>query len=266
MELVRQPSQPPRPLSIEEKKRFILSTLPKMAEYTFPFTCSIVGILDKKTGRHIGSGLRCSLQGRRSILTAQHVLTEGSRVAAGFAVSAGYARAPFAVHGLINVDSVRDLAVYFLPEDYPADSGIGFWPSARLDRDRSKISTDYLFVHGYPGEVGHSYSSQLLQGVVNRSLPYGAMQRIDNLPGDLAPWQFAIEYDPIGMLDIAGTASAAVDPHGLSGSPVWRIGVSGHSAKDWRPEDSLLVGVVTQWRPHQKILVATSVSELPPDW
>ena len=92
------------------------------------------------------------------------------------------------------------------------------------------------------------------------------MQRIDNLPDDLAPTQFAIEYDPAGMSDPAGTMQTPVDPHGLSGSPVWRIGASGRSAHLWEPDDSLLVGVVTQWRPDRNVLVATSVSEVPPDW
>jgi hypothetical protein len=92
------------------------------------------------------------------------------------------------------------------------------------------------------------------------------MQPIDNLPDDLTPIQFAIEYDPTGMTDPSGVVQTPVNPHGLSGSPVWRIGVSGRSARLWQPQDSLLVGVVTQWRPKQNVLVATSVSPVPPDW
>ncbi len=266
MEASRQEPQSPRSLSIEEKRQFILAMLPNMAEHTFPFLCSVIGIRGTGTGRHIGSGLRCTLQGKRAILTAEHVIQEARNEPAGFAISAGYGRPPFVVHGSVNVDPVADLAVYFLPPDYPGDSQVAFWPRQRTDRERTRLATDYLFLHGFPGDSSHSYSSQILQGVVNRSLPYGAMQRIENLPDDLTPIQFAIEYDPDGMSDAAGNVQTPVDPHGLSGSPVWRIGVSGRSAHDWRPDDSLLVGVVTQWRPEQKVLVATSVSELPPDW
>ena len=57
-----------------------------------------------------------------------------------------------------------------------------------------------------------------------------------------------------------------VDPHGLSGSPVWRIGVSGRSSRDWSPNDSLLVGIVTQWHPDEKVLIATSTEKLPAIW
>lgn len=266
MEASRQELQSPRSLSIEEKRQFILAALRKMAEHTFPFLCSVIGIQNAKTGRHIGSGLRCLLKGKRAILTAEHVIKEAGNEPAGFAISTGYGRPPFVVHGPVNIDPVADLAVYFLPQDYPGDSRVAFWPRERLDRERTRLATDYLFLHGFPGDPRHSYSSQMLQGVVNRSLPYGAMQRIDNLPDDLTPIQFAIEYDPSGMSDAAGAAQTPVDPHGLSGSPVWRIGVSGRSAHLWQPDDSLLVGVVTQWRPEQKVLVATSVSKIPPDW
>ena len=54
--------------------------------------------------------------------------------------------------------------------------------------------------------------------------------------------------------------------HGLSGSPVWRIGVSGQSSGEWKPSDSLLVGILTQWRPDEKVLIATSTAKLPPSW
>ncbi len=49
---------------------------------------------------------------------------------------------------------------------------------------------------------------------------------------------------------------------GLSGSPVWRLGASGMSARQWTPECSKLVGVITGWNAHSKILIATSASKL----
>jgi hypothetical protein len=254
----------PRTLSLEEKKEFVLSTVPRMAEYTFPFLCSVFGIVNEKAGRHLGSGLRCALQGRRAILTAHHVIEKAANEPGGLAISVGYGLAPFRMHGAVHIDRFSDLAVYFLPQDYPDNPDVAFWPGDRMDREQTKLATDYLFLHGFPGDC--SYSSQLLKGVLNRSLPYGAMQRIDNLPDDLKPLEFAIEFDPIGMSNAGGTVKCPVDPHGLSGSPVWRIGASGRPAARWRPEDSMLVGVVTQWREMQNVLVATSISGLPSDW
>ena len=91
------------------------------------------------------------------------------------------------------------------------------------------------------------------------------MQRLENLPPNLQPFQFAVEYDPAGMVNEVGAAEDLVDPHGLSGSPVWRIGVSGRSSRDWKPCDCLLVGILTQWRPDEKVLIATSMAKLPPN-
>jgi len=258
------PPAQPQSISLEEKKHFLISqVLPAMARHTSAHICSVIGVVDHRTGRHVGSALRCTHKGRPAVLTALHVIETAVDETHGFAISAGYGKPPFKVHGNVNVDPVGDLAVYFLPDDYPVE-GLEFWPSGRVDPDGTKLSTDYLFLHGFP--ESQSYSSQLLQGVLSKSLPYGAMQRLENLPSDLEPFQFAIEYAPPGMLTESGTPADAVDPHGLSGSPVWRVGISGRTRSAWRPEDSLVVGVITQWRPDENILIATSSDRLPDSW
>ncbi len=259
-----QPGRPQVPPLLEEKRRFVLSTIDVLAQETLPYISSIIGVLDAKTGRHAGSGLRCILGGRRALITAAHVIDQALQEPGGAAISTGYGGSPYLVGGQINVDRISDIAVYFLPDDFPTDRSLAFWPSERIDRELTRLSTDYLFTHGFPDS--QSYSSQLLNGVLSKSLPYGAMQRLESLPRDMQPFQFAIEYDPVGMADPAGGARELVDPHGLSGSPVWRIGASGRAMRDWRPSDSVLVGVLTQWRPDEKVLVATSTSKLPPQW
>lgn len=251
-------------LTVEQKKEFILCALGDMAQHTFPAICSVIGVHDSKTGRHLGSATRCILNGRRAILTAFHVIDAAIREPGGFAISTGYGERPFRVYGKVNIDPIGDLAVFFLPDDYPHLEEKNFWPATRIDRTLDRLHSDYLFFHGFPGIS--SYSSQLLNGVVSKSLPYGAMQRLDNLPPNLRPFEFAIEYDPIGMVSETGAPADVVDPHGLSGSPAWRIGVSGKSSKHWTPADSLLVGVVTQWRPDEKVLIATSTERIPKDW
>jgi hypothetical protein len=250
-------------MSIEEKEDFIRHVLPAIAQYTFGFICSIIGVTSPQMGRHYGSALRCKLNGRLAILTALHVIEEALKEPQGLAISIGYGKPLYVVHGKVHFDPIADLAVYFLPEDYPCPAE-AFWPSERSDRSLDKLGTDYLFLHGFPEK--RSYPPIHLGGVISKSLPYGAMQRLDDLPPNLQPFQFAIEYDPVGMVDEAGAAGALVDPHGLSGSPVWRIGVSGHSPRDWSPNDSLLVGMVTKWRPDEKVLLATSLEKLPAGW
>jgi hypothetical protein len=250
-------------LSLAEKEAFIRRAVSAMGQHTFGFICSVFGVFDPKMGRHYGSALRCLLNGRRAILTALHVIEQAKKEPLGLAISTGYAEPPYVVHGAVNIDPIADLAVYFLPEDYPCPDD-SFWPSAQIDHSLDKLARDYLFLHGFPGNA--SYPSRLLGGIVSKSLPYGAMQRLDNLSPDLQPFQFAVEYDPVGMVNETGVAADLVDPRGLSGSPVWRIGVSGRSSREWTASDSLLVGILTQWRPDEKVLVASSTANLPPSW
>jgi hypothetical protein len=249
-----------RDLTISEKEAFVRGALSSMAQHTFGFICSVIGVSNPTMGRHCGSALRCKLNGQRTILTALHVIEEARKEPFGLAISTGYGKPPYVVHGAVKIDPIADMAVYFLPDDYPCPDA-AFWPSARIDRSLDKMATDFLFLHGFPGT--NSYPSRLLGGVVRKSLPYGAMQRLENLPPNLQPFQFAVEYDPAGMVNETGAAQDLVDPRGLSGSPVWRIGVSGRSSNEWEPSDSLLVGILTHWRPDEKVLIATATDKLP---
>src|SRR6266446_1363840 len=61
-------------LSLQEKEAFVRGALPAMAQHTFGFICSVIGISAPEMGRHYGSALRCQLNGRRAILTALHVI------------------------------------------------------------------------------------------------------------------------------------------------------------------------------------------------
>jgi hypothetical protein len=249
-------------VQLEEKIRFSLGTLQPMAQYTLRHLASVIGVRSPEVGEHIGTGFRCILSGRRAIVTAAHVVERGLKGYPDFAVSAGYGVPPFLVKGTIQLDGPSDVAVYFVPDDYPDQrEDLSFWPEARIERASERLSTDYLFVHGFPGV--RCYPSALLSGIVYRSLPYGAMQRIEDLPDDLAPFQFALNFDPRNIrVDPQETPDLLPDPRGLSGSPVFRIGASGRSIKDWSPEWSQLVGLVTQWRQDSEILVATDATKI----
>jgi len=104
--------------------------------------------------------------------------------------------------------------------------------------------------------------------------------------GLLQPHQFALNFwvDPDHFIDPGSRPSVIKDwselfepaeeeqilvpgqrprgAYGLSGSPVWRLGASGRSARDWRPESSQLVGIITGWNASAKILIATSASKI----
>jgi hypothetical protein len=242
------------------KEEFILSTIRPMAEYTFPFLTSVIGLNDKTEGEHVGTGLRAQLDGRRAVITALHVIENAAEYTSGFALSAGYAHEPHIVSGKIEFEPVGDLAIYYLPDDFPVDArGVSFWPDDRIQRSTERVDTDYLFTHGFPG--ARSRFLRLGEGIASRSLPYGAMQRLEPHVSGLQPCQFAIEFDPSTMRPESGNENF-VDPRGLSGSPVWRIGISGRSREEWAPTLSVVVGFLTQWRPDDKVLIATSAGQL----
>lgn len=219
--------------------------LPCMAEATFPYVASIFGVHAPKTGEHEGTALRCVVSGRRCLITALHVLEAASKYPAGIAVSAGFGMPPRWIEGPINYDRIADVAVYFLPNDYPDDPNlVRFWPEDRVEPSSSLRSTDYLFVHGFPCAL----SGPVPLGVANRSFPYGAMEMLesDGLPSTLEPGHFGIHFGAQAMMP--QVPEWVTNPEGLSGSPVWRLGLSGRSAETWSPEDCRLVGfVIKHW-------------------
>jgi len=247
-------------MEIGEKIQFVQKALTQMAPYTHPFIASIVGDnVDLERGPHVGSGFRLSAR-RRCIVTAAHVASEARDTFGRVGVSAARGSPPILIKSTPDlVDEERDLAVFFVGDDYPAEL-IDFWPSTRIDHDEAKLSTDFLVVHGFPGV--RSRFSALANQLVNASLPYGVMRRDDDLPRDLQEFQFAMDFNPENFRDPTGRLADWLDPRGLSGSPVWRIGASGTRIDEWTPELSTLVGIITQWRPDERIIVATKAQAL----
>lgn len=155
------------------------------------------------------------------------------------------------------MDELTDLAVYFLP-DAARSPDLAFWPEVRIDGSAEHRSRDYLFVHGFPGRRSRFVFGELH----NRSLPYGVMQREDDLPGSMQERAFAMDYDPVNMLLEVGGPADFVEPPGLSGCPVFRIGASASTPEEWAPERSLLVGVVTHWNHEKRVLLASGADAL----
>lgn len=235
------------------KFEFVQRATERMAEHTHPFIASIVGD-DGATHRpHVGSAFR--LDDRRAVVTAAHVYREARQRFGEQIAASGERGQPPAILGAPRlIDDALDVAVFDVPGDYPT-GGIAFWPPDRAAKDDSKLSTDYLFLHGFPGVRSHF--SALANGLVNRSFPYGVMLREDDLPLDLGAHQFVMDFDPENFRALDGTPGEWLDPRGLSGSAVWRIGAAGASIDEWSPGMSELVGVVTQWDPSRKCLFAT---------
>lgn len=240
----------------EQKVAFVTSTIQPMAWHTFPFVSSLLEVESNESGRHIGSAVRLERDGRRLLVTAAHVARQTG--AGRFAATGIRGRAPIELNGPPSwQDDVLDVAIFELPQDYPA---VAFWPEDRIERDLRTIEEDFLFLHGFP--QSRTYSGPLLGGVVNESLPYGAMSRDWELPRDMRSSEFALDFDGANMRLETGEAAEWLDPAGLSGSPVWRIGAAGLSVSEWTPDKSRLVGIVTKWKPDQQLILATKIDEV----
>ncbi len=68
-----------------------------MAQHTFGYISSVIGVSDQNMGRHYGSALRCKLNGRWAILTAFHVIEEVQQEQLGLAISTGYGKQPYVI-------------------------------------------------------------------------------------------------------------------------------------------------------------------------
>jgi hypothetical protein len=236
---------------------FVRSTVGPMARYTFPYVASVTGIVDTEHGEHVGSGFRCRLRGRNCLVTANHVAERASSYGLGLGMSRQGA-SPFRLPSIPHLaDSKTDLAIYVL-DDMSEGAVLHYWPEDHMDSTIETRTKDYLFVHGYPGNL----SRFLFGGLQLRSMPYGVMERDDDLPSGISRFEFAMDYDPLNMQLETGGSIELVEPPGLSGSPVWRIGAAGHRPDEWAPERALLVGVVTRWEKDKKVLLATEARAL----
>lgn len=247
-------------MELEAKIAFVLGTLERMAIHTRPYLASVIGVMSPTEGRHVGSACWCLLGGRRCLVTAAHVIDDALKYPS-LAVSIGHIMKPQLLQGEVLLDRDSDVAVYYLPDDLILGEGKDFWPEDRMDGTEAFLSTDYLFMHGFPG--ASSRSSTVLSRISNHSLPYGAMRRTEGPLPDLAPFQFALNFDPRNIQSGSGQRLDSLpDPWGLSGCPVFRIGVSGQRPGDWNSSLSRLVGFVTHWEPNLELLLATSVARV----
>lgn len=241
-------------LGAEEKIAFVQRATREIAGHTFPFIASVAAVESASSGFGIGTAIRIRDGARRWIVTAAHVIEQGLRTTGRIAVTAVRGEPPIELNSPSVTDRECDVCAYAVGVDFP---DVAFWDLEARDEDPAAISRDFLVAHGFP-QVRSRFSPGL-DALVARSLPYGAMSREEALPDDVAPHQFALEFAASTLKTVDGDVAEAERPNGLSGSGVWRIGATGGSASAWSPGRCRLVGILTQWRPRDEILVATRI-------
>jgi len=230
-------------------EEFARSCIEPMARHTFPFIASVVGLESENEGQLLGSAIRCTLGGKLCLVTASHVAESAvaAKLGPGYVAGSGQPPVPLTAPSLLT--HAAGLAVFDVRGDNEP-----FWPEDRVDPNPQARGQDLLFVHGFP----RSRSRFEVGRLHNQSLPYGVMERHDDLPADKLPEEFVVDFDPDWFRFPQGGAAEVVDPRGLSGSPVWRVGAS----EPWSASRSLLVGIVARYNPDKQVLLAVEVAAL----
>lgn len=246
----------------ERKLQLIRQCCDRLAQHTYPYLTSIVLPLPGKRGQHIGSGLRCTLCSQKCILTADHVIRkEFYDKKRGFAMSTGYGLEGMPFHGDIKLEPHPDLAICLLPENYPEPSDtIKYWDLDRSLREDRPRESGYFFAHGYPGMMSQFDERQT--ALSNRSLAYGAVERTEDPPGEHYSFHFLMDYRKERIRGLIGESTDVIDPHGMSGSPVWELNLNEGNEGAWRPDDIRLVGVLVQYHATHACLRCTELSEV----
>lgn len=249
-------------MSETEKIEFLLGTIRPMAEATFPYLTSIIGWDDPRQFALIGSGFLLRSRGRRLLVTADHVIRQASGHQS-IGISTGFGSPPFPIAPtILESDLEADLAVLELPSDYRPTDDKSFLDPARIDSDPGHRYRDILFSQGFPGQRSRFIPFDGFgRGLHLKSLPCGAMQR-DDPPPDLRTYQFAIHYEANGGIPGEPRGEGWLDPKGMSGAPVFRVGGFDAPVSGWSPDRSRLVGVLTGWDQEGQFLIATGIQRL----
>ena len=245
------------PSNEQEKLAEFYRIIDAMAVFTEPALCSIIGTPDTEFGELVGTGTFVRFGDRVYILTARHVAEQAAKEYAGCAHSVGPANRPVPILRpfVLAADRKLDIAVLPVPAEDIAATPVRPFGSAVLAASSADLN-DYLFVLGYTGEK--SRFSAISQGIVSTVHPYGTVLGTSTLPEYDPAIHFAIEYPGHGQQDSTGREVALPDPHGMSGTAVWRVGRA-RGGPDWSPQRAEIVGVVHRWDPDCSSLVATRI-------
>jgi hypothetical protein len=259
---------------------FIKEAVNRMESYTLRFLTPIIAVEGPRSGRHVGSGFYCMASGRPSLATAWHVIEEARSHPSG-TVGISMPRdhegrrepIPVGFNVVVSPEVLKwDVGVFPLPDDFPMIDPECLWPEDRIVEDPEELDRDYLFFNGYP-KLRSSNRSAIPGGgpISYRPLGYGTMRRLaedeGGLPSDLGDFEFAMNFgiDPEWEPEPADRALFEREdgPSGFSGSPVWRLGLSGRSRAEWEPErHARLAGVVTKHVLERRLVCATHAREL----
>lgn len=230
----------------------------QMVSMTARHLLGVYGVdsLDPPSVLLLGSGTLVDLGGIPAILTAGHVGRERDR----------YVR--LARRGLDDdgeiipgphylIEDPADLAILEVGPEPALAPGQEILSLSRLAASSPNTGENDLFIHGFPGDL--SRSSAFLPGRESESLPLETFEQACTSALFDPRFHFAVNYpDPLALRTNVGGGTVSIpDPHGLSGSAVWRANTT--LGAPWRPDLAEVVGVAQMWLKDENVIVATRV-------
>ncbi len=234
----------------------LTDTAKQMKFHTFPSLAGLYGSIDENIGELVGSGTFINFQGQPYLLTAGHVAFEKDRY-----IGLTHTRSNGFLPSLITnpyhiLNKFLDICVVKIEAEELKGTNITPISTDRLALHSNNLDGDILFTHGYPG--AKSKSVRLLDAVFSTTQPFGTFTGGSVYPWFDSQYHFALDYPQTGQLDENISEIQLEDPHGLSGSAVWKTNRD-QSGVNWSPLQAEIVGVIHHWDDHANSLIATRI-------
>ena len=240
-----------------EKMRRMMACFDAMKRFTEPGITALYDVIDERTGQLAASGTFIANRSERYILSAGHALWEATKHNGLAHSTKNEAKPRFIANPMKLAGHPYDLGIVRLDSDALDDTEHVAVDSSKLAVTSEGVESDLLFIHGYPGKTSRHVA--LLETVFATSLPYGAATSSSQYPWFDPKLHIALDFSPRGMVDEHGRDANFIDPHGLSGSALWKTNRAGKTEAEWSPADARIVGVIFAWDEKANSLIATRI-------
>lgn len=233
----------------------------RMAAKVEPHTTPISQVIDHDNGDHWGAGSYCEFEGKRFLLTNEHVAAklQTHSLAHKFHGDDHYFQFRHQFHA---IDAPNDTALVRIDDREWTRFPHGALPiaAAQFATIHAPVEWELLFVAGYSGE-----RAKFLYGsLFTRGTPY--LARECPLPVDptcVPEFHFAMHYNPALATPVDPKGRPLPLPPGMSGSLVWNTRVVEQRIRClvWTPDDAVVTGILWGW-PSDTCVVATKVEHM----
>ncbi len=234
---------------------YISALVTKTKKYTTQFLCIIYGIKDKIDGDQVGSGLLVRFYNKTYIITAAHVIKEINNHYNACGVSFYGDDAVNGIGPTCRLSNFLDVAM--IPFN-----NLGRTPFLwDVNNSNCKnIENDILYIHGNPASRSKFIAHD--RAIHSESLSYATGLGKSSYEWFNPDIHLALHY-PWALKTVHDDSYIYLpDPHGLSGSGVWRLNIIASDHDQWQPENAQLIGIVHNWDTDCSSLVATKVEAI----